>query len=66
MHVAALARDPFGELVAATNGAGQTTSYGYDTEGNVTSVTYPLPASATSPRPPPRARPPTPTTHRAG
>jgi RHS repeat-associated protein len=39
--------DPFGELTSAINGAGQTTGYGYDADGNTTSITYPLPASAT-------------------
>jgi RHS repeat-associated protein len=39
--------DPFGELTAATNGAGQTVGYGYDADGDNTSVTYPLPPAAT-------------------
>ena len=39
--------DPFGELTSATNGAGQTTGYAYDAAAETTSVTYPLPASAT-------------------
>jgi len=39
--------DPFGELTSATNGAGQTVGYGYDADRNTTTVTYPLPASAT-------------------
>jgi RHS repeat-associated protein len=39
--------DPFGEVTSATNGAGQATGYGYDPNGDTTSVTYPLPASAT-------------------
>jgi RHS repeat-associated protein len=39
--------DPFGELTSATNGAGQTTGYSYNPDGAVTSITYPLPASAT-------------------
>ena len=39
--------DPFGELTAATNGAGQTTGYGYDADGNTTAVIYSLPSSAT-------------------
>lgn len=38
--------DPFGELTSATNGAGQTVGYGYDADGNATSITYPLPSSA--------------------
>jgi RHS repeat-associated protein len=39
--------NPFGELTSTTNGAGQTTGYGYDADGDTTSITYPLPASAT-------------------
>ncbi len=39
--------DPFSELTSATNGAGQTTGYGYNADGAVTSITYPLPSSAT-------------------
>ncbi|HVB42381.1 MAG TPA: RHS repeat-associated core domain-containing protein, partial [Streptosporangiaceae bacterium] len=39
--------DPFGELTSATNGAGQEIGYGYDAGGNLTALTYPLPASAT-------------------
>jgi len=39
--------DPFGGLTSATNGAGQTTGYGYNPDGQVTSITYPLPPSAT-------------------
>ena len=39
--------DPFGEVTSATNGAGQTIGYGYDANGDATSLTYPLPASAT-------------------
>jgi RHS repeat-associated protein len=39
--------DPFGELTSTTDGAGQTTGYGYNADGPVTSITYPLPASAT-------------------
>ena len=38
--------DPFGELTSATNGASQTTGYGYDADGDTTGITYPLPASA--------------------
>ena len=41
------AYDPFGELTAATNGAGQTVSYSYDADGDITGITYPLPAGAT-------------------
>jgi RHS repeat-associated protein len=37
----------FGELTSATNGAGQAVGYGYDADGNRTTITYPLPASAT-------------------
>lgn len=39
--------DPFGELTSATNGASQVTGYGYDADGDVSSVTYPLPVTAT-------------------
>ena len=39
--------NPFGELTSATNGARQVTGYGYDADGNTTSITYPLPATAT-------------------
>lgn len=39
--------DPFGVLTSARNGAGQTTGYGYDANGNTTTITYPLPGSAT-------------------
>ena len=39
--------DPFGELTSATNGARQTTVYGYNADGRLNSVTYPLPPSAT-------------------
>src|SRR5260370_31995728 len=39
--------DPFGELTSTTNGAGQTTGYGYTPDGQVASITYPLPPSAT-------------------
>jgi len=39
--------DPFGELSSATNGVGQTTNYGYTPDGQVSSITYPLPAGAT-------------------
>ncbi|HET7013040.1 MAG TPA: RHS repeat-associated core domain-containing protein [Streptosporangiaceae bacterium] len=41
------AYDPFGELTSAVNGAGQTVGYGYDANGNVTGITYPLPTGAT-------------------
>jgi RHS repeat-associated protein len=39
--------DPFGELTSTTNGAGQATGYGYNADGQPTSVTYPLPSTAT-------------------
>jgi RHS repeat-associated protein len=39
--------DPFGELTSATNGANQVTGYGYDADGDTTSISYPLPAAAT-------------------
>ena len=41
------AYDPFGELTSATNGAGQVTGYGYNADGQASSVTYPLPSGAT-------------------
>ena len=37
--------DPFGELTSATNGAGKVTGYGYNADGQVSSVTYPLPSN---------------------
>jgi RHS repeat-associated protein len=39
--------DPFDELTTATNGAQQTTGYGYDADGQPATITYPLPATAT-------------------
>ena len=39
--------DPFGELTSADNGASQTVGYGYNADGDVTGITYPLPSSAT-------------------
>jgi RHS repeat-associated protein len=39
--------NPFGEITAATNGSGQVSGYGYDPDGNTSSITYPLPLSAT-------------------
>jgi RHS repeat-associated protein len=39
--------NPFSELTSTTNGAGQTTGYGYDADGNTTGITYPLPSAAT-------------------
>ena len=38
------AYDPFGELTSATNGTGQATGYGYNADGDVTCITYPLPS----------------------
>ncbi len=38
--------DPFGEVTSAKNGAGQEVGYGYDPDGDTTSITYPLPSSA--------------------
>ncbi len=38
--------DPFGELTSATNGAGQTTGYSYNADGQVASIVYPLPSGA--------------------
>jgi RHS repeat-associated protein len=38
---------PFGEAVSETDGAGSTVSYGYSPDGKITSITYPLPTSAT-------------------
>jgi RHS repeat-associated protein len=39
--------DPFGELTSAVNGAGQTVGYGYNADGQVTGITYPLGSAAT-------------------
>lgn len=39
--------DPFGELTSAVNGANQTVGYGYNADGQVSSITYPLPVGAT-------------------
>src|SRR5258708_19718004 len=39
--------DPYGELTSANNGASKTTGYGYTAEGQLSSITSPLPASAT-------------------
>jgi RHS repeat-associated protein len=39
--------DPFGELTSTTDGAGQTVTYGYNADGEVASIGYPLPATAT-------------------
>jgi RHS repeat-associated protein len=38
--------DPFGELTSAENGASQTVGYGYNADGEVTGITYPLPGTA--------------------
>jgi RHS repeat-associated protein len=38
--------DVFSELMSATNGAGQTVSYSYSADGDITTLTYPLPTSA--------------------
>lgn len=38
--------DPFDELTSAADGSGKTTGYGYDADGDVNAITYPLPASA--------------------
>jgi RHS repeat-associated protein len=37
--------DSFGELTSVTNGAGKTVGYGYDADGDNTSITYPLPSN---------------------
>jgi trimeric autotransporter adhesin len=37
----------FGELTSADNGASQTTQYGYNADGQTSSITYPLPSTAT-------------------
>ncbi len=39
--------DPFGEPASVTNGAGQVTGYGFNADGQVASITYPLPSTAT-------------------
>jgi YD repeat-containing protein len=39
--------DPFGELTSTTNGAGQVTGYSYNADGQPSTVTYPLPSTAT-------------------
>src|SRR5262249_16006329 len=43
--------DPFGELTSATSGAGKVTGYGYNADGQVSSVTYPLPSNTWSATP---------------
>src|SRR5262249_14963277 len=40
--------DSFGELTSDTNGAGQVTGFGYNADGQVSSITYPLPPTATA------------------
>lgn len=39
--------NPFDELTSTTNGNGSTVSYGYDTDGDITGITYPLPSAET-------------------
>jgi YD repeat-containing protein len=39
--------DSFGELTSEENGAGQITTYGYNADGKITSIAYPLPSTAT-------------------
>jgi RHS repeat-associated protein len=39
--------DPFSEMTSTTNGAGKTIGYAYNADGDPTSVTYPLPSTAT-------------------
>jgi RHS repeat-associated protein len=39
--------DQFGELTSTTNGADQTIGYGYNADGQLSSVSYPLPSTAT-------------------
>ena len=39
--------DPFGELTSVQDGSGQTVGYNYDPDGNNTSISYPLPSTAT-------------------
>ena len=41
------AYDPFGELTSMTSGAGNTVGYTYNSDGEPTGVTYPLPSTAT-------------------
>ncbi|MGH3522590.1 MAG: RHS repeat-associated core domain-containing protein, partial [Mycobacterium sp.] len=40
--------DTFGELVSAVNGAGAAVAYGYDSDGNPTSITYPDSSTVTN------------------
>jgi RHS repeat-associated protein len=39
--------DPFDELTSTTNGRNKTTTYGYDVDGDVTGITFPLGSGAT-------------------
>ena len=39
--------DPFAEQTSVTNGAGQAVGHSYDADGDVSSITYPLPSAAT-------------------
>jgi len=39
--------DSFAELTSAQDGAGQALGYGYNADGDVTRITYPLPSTAT-------------------
>lgn len=39
--------DPFGELTSAVDGANQTVGYSYSPDGEISSITYPLPTGAT-------------------
>lgn len=39
--------DPFSKLTSTTNGASQTIGYGYNPDGQVSSITYPPPSGAT-------------------
>jgi RHS repeat-associated protein len=39
------AYDSFGELTSAENGAGQTLTYAYDADSDVTAINYPLPST---------------------
>lgn len=38
--------DPFGELTSETDGSARTVAYGYNADGETSSITYPLPTSA--------------------
>jgi RHS repeat-associated protein len=39
--------DPFSEVTSETNGAGRTVNYGYNPDGKISNIGYPLPSSAT-------------------